>query len=185
MSLLDCFFYILDKSTGRAESLISFAELAEFLRTDLTAIGKAVKSETIVSKDSAHPQHKEGGVGCHYELHVREHVDEIGKDFKLMHSVQMQVNLVNKYDSPYIGGTGKPRSAQVEVGLEPVSSSRLEFGSLWINDVFGLDKPAYNMRQEDALPGTILPDQHDWFRGLALEGKFDVQRFYRPEIGQL
>ena len=73
----------------------------------------------------------------------------------------------------------------VEVGFEFVGPSRVDFGSLRIDVVLGLQQRVHNVSQEDALAGAVLPDQDGWFGDVAVEGELDVELFDRTEVGQL
>ena len=46
-------------------------------------------------------------MGCHDELHVGEHADQLGKDLELVDGVKMQVDLVDDDHAAYVGGSGE------------------------------------------------------------------------------
>ena len=72
-------------------------------------------------------------MGGHYELHVGKHADQLGKDLELVDRVEMQVDLVDHDDAPYVGGTRKRGPGQLIVSQdrqEQVEQRRLAAGQL-------------------------------------------------------
>ena len=116
-------------------------------------------------------------MGCHDELHVGEHADQLGKDLELVDGVKMQVDLVDDDHAAYVGGSGERGGAgRFEVSQdrqEQVEQRRLAAGQLReVGDDQSVvtverDEPVAAPADPEARVGVVAEDAPDAFeRGL-------------------